>query len=103
VLTATPLDRPERYVRDEIGALAYHPSAEALGAGTDVYRRAPAPHALRRDDLTALAAGGIPVLVFTVNDAAPDGLAAHLAGAGVDALFSDNPAGLLALFACDAG
>src|SRR5262249_33506617 len=32
VLAATPLDRPERYVRDEIGALAYHPSAEVVGA-----------------------------------------------------------------------
>jgi glycerophosphoryl diester phosphodiesterase len=99
VLTATPLDRPERYVRDEIGALAYHPSAEVVGAGSDAYRRAPAPEALRRDDLEALHAHGIPVLVYTVNDAAPDGLAAHLAGAGVDALFSDNPGGLLTLFA----
>jgi hypothetical protein len=36
--------------------------------------------------------------VYTVNDTAPDGLAAHLAVAGVDALFSDNPGGLLALF-----
>jgi glycerophosphoryl diester phosphodiesterase len=83
VLTATPLDRPARYVRDEIGALAYHPSTEVVAAAS----------------LEVLRARGIPVLVYTVNDAAPDGLAARLAGAGVDALFSDNPGGLIALFA----
>jgi glycerophosphoryl diester phosphodiesterase len=97
VLALTPLDRPERYVRDEVGALAYHPSAEVLGAGSNAYRRAPASHTLRHDDLAALRARGVPVLVFTVNDARPDGLAAHLAAAGVDALFSDDPRGLVAL------
>jgi glycerophosphoryl diester phosphodiesterase len=99
VLASTPLYRPERYVRDEVGAMAYHPSAEVLGAGSDAYRRTAAPDALRSDDLAALKARGIPVLVWTVNDTAQDGLAAHLAGLGVDALFSDNPSGVLALFA----
>jgi glycerophosphoryl diester phosphodiesterase len=98
VLASTPLYRPERYVRDLVGALAYHPSAEVLGAGSEAYRRAAAPQGLRCDDLAALKARGVPVLVYTVNDAASDGLAAHLAEAGVDALFSDNPGGLVALF-----
>ena len=40
----------------------------------------------------------IPVLVYTVNDAAPGGLAAHLAAAGVLGLFSDTPRSLGALF-----
>jgi glycerophosphoryl diester phosphodiesterase len=98
VLAASPLEQPERYVRDELGALAYHPSAEAIGAGSEAYRQAPAANALRVDDIAALHARGIPVLVYTINDAAPDGLAAHLTAAGVDALFSDNPGGLLTLF-----
>jgi glycerophosphoryl diester phosphodiesterase len=85
VLTSTRLDRPEHYVREEIGALAYHISADALD----------------RDQLGALHDAGIPVLVYTVNDTTPGGLAAHLAKAGVAGLFTDDPAGLLALFRAD--
>lgn len=98
VLTPTPLHRPERYVRDVVGAVAYHPSSLVLGAASDSYLRAPAPHALRVDMLAALKEHGVPVLVYTVNEHAPDGLAAHLASAGVDGLFSDDPAGLARLF-----
>src|SRR5262249_26245546 len=98
VLTSTPLYRPERYVRDEVGAVAYHPCSVVLGAGSDRYLRAPSPQALRCEALALLKARGVPVLVFTVNDPAPDGLAAHLAAAGVDGLFSDDPAGLIRLF-----
>ncbi len=98
LLAATPLHRPEHYVRDEVGAITYHPSAAVLGAASAVYLRAPSPHTLRQDELAALTALGIPVLVFTVNDAAPDGLAAHLAAAGVDGIFSDFPGDLAALF-----
>jgi glycerophosphoryl diester phosphodiesterase len=94
VLSATPLLAPERYVREHVGAVAYHPSADALNASSRAYRRTPAPETLRRADLGALHDAGVPVLVFTVNDSAPDGLAAHLAAAGVDGLFTDDPAGL---------
>jgi glycerophosphoryl diester phosphodiesterase len=97
-LTMSPLYRPERYVRDELGAFAYHPSTLVLGAGSDRYLRDPSPGTLRCDDLAPLKARGVPVLVYTVNDPAPDGLAAHLAAAGVDGLFSDDPAGLARLF-----
>jgi glycerophosphoryl diester phosphodiesterase len=98
VLAATPLYRPERYVRDEVGAIAYHPSAHVLGAGSDAYLRAPSPHTLRLDLLADLKTRDVPTLVFTVNETAPDGLAAHLAAAGVDGIFSDNPRGLEQLF-----
>jgi glycerophosphoryl diester phosphodiesterase len=97
VLIATPLYRPEHYVRKELGALSYHATAEVLGAASDAYRRAPSPQALRREDLAALHAVGVSILVFTVNDFRPDGLAVHLAAAGVDGLFSDDPAGLAGL------
>jgi len=98
VLAATPLYRPERYVRDEVGAVAYHPSAHVLGAGSDAYLRAPSPDNLRLDKLAGLKAEDVPVLVYTVNETAPDGLAAHLAAAGVDGIFSDHPGGLVQLF-----
>jgi glycerophosphoryl diester phosphodiesterase len=98
VLAATPLYRPERYVRDEVGAVAYHPSAHVLGAGSDAYRSAPSPRTLRLDKLAALKAHDVPVLVYTVNQTSPDGLAAHLAAAGVDGIFSDDPSGLVQLF-----
>ena len=39
------------------------------------------------------------MLVYTVNDTAPDGRhAAHLAAAGVEGIFSDHPGGLARLF-----
>jgi glycerophosphoryl diester phosphodiesterase len=98
VLAETPLHRPERYVRDQVGATTYHPSARVLGAAGDAYLRAPSPHTLRHHGLAALRAQGVPVLVYTVNDTSPDGLAAHLAAAGVDGLFSDDPGGLVRLF-----
>jgi glycerophosphoryl diester phosphodiesterase len=85
VLTSTPLDRPEHHVREEIGALAYHVSADALD----------------RDQVAALHSAGIPVLVYTINDTTPGGLAARLAEAGVAGLFTDDPAGLVGLFRGD--
>jgi glycerophosphoryl diester phosphodiesterase len=98
-LTTTPLYRPEQYVRELVGCDAYHASVQAIGGGSDAYRRAPGPGSLRADDLRRLAAVGVPVLVYTVNDARRDGLAAHLARAGVAGLFSDDPAALRSLWA----
>ena len=98
VLAATPLHRPERYVRDEVGAVAYHPSAHVLGAGSNAYLRAPSPENLRLDTLAHLKAADVAVLVHTVNETAPDGLAAHLAAAGIDGIFSDHPGALVQLF-----
>jgi glycerophosphoryl diester phosphodiesterase len=98
VLTATPQYRPAGYVRDGVGASAYHPSARALGAESVGYRRRPSAAALRTEDLDALRAAGVPVYVFTVNDARPGGLADHLAEAGVAGLYTDDPAALAALW-----
>jgi glycerophosphoryl diester phosphodiesterase len=98
VLSLAPLYRPEEYARAVVRADAYHPSSLALGSGSDAYRRRPSPQALRRDDIDALRGRGVAVLVFTVNDPSPDGLAAHLAEAGVDGLFTDDPGGLRGLF-----
>lgn len=97
VLTATPLFRPDAYVRDALGCDAYHPSALTLGAGSEAYLKAPSSQNLRTADLRRLAARGVAVLVYTVNDARPDGLAAHLAEAGVAGLFTDDPRALVAL------
>jgi glycerophosphoryl diester phosphodiesterase len=94
VLASTPPFRPHAYVRDWVGADAYHPSAFAVGAGSDAYRRDPSPRSLRSADLDTLRDAGIPVFVYTVNDIAAGGLADHLASAGVAGLFTDNPAGL---------
>ncbi|MDR3639279.1 MAG: glycerophosphodiester phosphodiesterase family protein, partial [Isosphaeraceae bacterium] len=79
VLTTTPLYHPEEYVRDALGCDAYHPSYLALGGGSEAYLRAPGAENLRVGDLARLAARGVPVLVYTVNDARSGGLATHLA------------------------
>ena len=94
VLTTTPLYHPERYVREVLRCDTYHPSAQALGSGSEGYLRSPAANQLRLDDLARLAAEHVPVLVYTVNDARPEGLASHLAEAGVTGLFSDTPRAL---------
>jgi glycerophosphoryl diester phosphodiesterase len=96
VLIASPLYRPASYVREAVGADAYHPSAAALGSESIAYRKARSPFGLRADDLAELRTAGVPVFVFTVNDAAEGGLADHLAALGVSGLFTDDPAALVA-------
>ncbi len=97
VLAATPLYRPSDYVRGHVQADTYHPSAEVLGSRSIAYGRRPSAAGLRLGDLEALRRDGVPVLVYTVNDSDPGGLASHLAEAGVSGLFTDDPRGLLAL------
>jgi glycerophosphoryl diester phosphodiesterase len=97
VLAATPIHRPAKYVREIVGADCFHTSTLCLGAGSSRYLRHPAPEHLRTGDLRTLAESGIPALVYTVNDARPDGLAAHLAGTGVAGLFTDDPGALRGL------
>ena len=41
VLVSTPLHRPWTYIRDVVGADAYHPSTAALGADSYAYRESP--------------------------------------------------------------
>lgn len=98
VLAATPLYRPDDYVRRLVGADCYHPSAVVLGEESDVYRRNPSSRTLRVGDLEALRGSGVPVLVYTVNQTRRGGLATHLAGAGVTGLFTDDPGPMRRLF-----
>jgi glycerophosphoryl diester phosphodiesterase len=98
VLVTTPLFRPDEYVRDRLGCDTYHPSYLALGAGSEAYLHRPGAAGLRTADLARLSARAVPVLVYTVNDARPDGLAVHLAEAGASGLFTDDPRALVALF-----
>jgi glycerophosphoryl diester phosphodiesterase len=75
LLTTSPIADPGRLVREVIGADAYHPSVEALGESSAI---------------------GLPVLVYTVNDASEGGLAEQLAKWPVDGLFTDDPGAVLA-------
>ena len=93
VLSETPLVRESEYVRTLVGADFLHLSAAAMGNESRAYRSHPAPRNLRTLDDSHP-----PVLVYTVNDPRPDGLAAHLRDAGVAGLFSDNPEAIRALW-----
>ncbi len=97
VLAATPVYRPSEYVRGLVRADTYHPSAEVLGGRSNAYRRHPSAASLRLADMEALRRHGVPVLVYTVNDPDPGGLASHLVEAGVSGLFTDDPRSLRAL------
>ena len=74
-LVERPPDRPAVGWLRELGADALHAPPSALG------------------DKTL----GVPVLVYTINDARPRGLAGRLAEAGVAGLFTDDPASLIEL------
>jgi glycerophosphoryl diester phosphodiesterase len=94
VLASTPIERPSEYARDLVGAVTYHPSHLVLGAESDYYVRTPSASTLRTSDLASLKQANVPVLVYTVNDVSADGLAVHLAEAGVRGLFTDFPRSL---------
>lgn len=94
VLASTPVYRPSEYVREHVRADTYHPSAEVLGVRSNAYRRLPSAASLCLGDLEALRRDDVPVLVYTVNDSNPGGLASHLVEAGVSGLFTDDPRGL---------
>ena len=79
-LAETPLHAESCYVRDLVGADFLHLSASAMGAESRPYRDDPSPRILRAPDE---AVSPVPRLVYTVNDARPDGLAAHLKARGV--------------------
>ena len=91
VLVSHPIHRPGAYVRDWIGAEAYHASTRAIGGDGPSGR-------LREQDLDDCRAAGVPVLVYTVNPGPGDDLADRLAGSGVAGIFTDDPRGLLARF-----
>ena len=92
ILTTSPLHEPEAYLR-RVGAVAYHLSAAALGAEA---ARSTTARPFARRGLERLARAGVPAFVFTVNDAAPGGLADRLIEAGASGLFTDDPETLAA-------
>lgn len=94
VLTESPLQIPERYVAEFVQGDCYHPSASVLGAAGSGSCDWPASQRLDRATLRALHDQGLSVLVYTVNDVRPGGIADQLARAGVDGLFTDDPAGM---------
>ena len=98
LLVDQPLFRPERYLRDVVGADCYHTSGEVAGAVSDRYRDHPSSETLRAGPLRGLLDNHCPILIYTVNDANPGGLADHLAELGVSAIFTDDPEQLVALF-----
>ena len=75
VLAASPVYRPSEYVRGHVRADAYHPSAEVLGARSDAYRRRPSAAACDSTTWRRCGEHDVPVLVYTVNDSRPGGLA----------------------------
>ncbi len=93
-LVDTPLANPRAYVTGTVGVDAYHVSARSLGSESVAYRHHPSLGSLRGEDVEELRSAGIPVLVYTVNDHGPGGLADHLASLGVAGLFTDDPAGM---------
>jgi glycerophosphoryl diester phosphodiesterase len=94
ILTMTPLERIADYARDLVGADTVHFSADVVGSETIAYRRVCSPQSLERELVADLNRCGIPVLVYTVNDFRPAGLAGHLAAIGVAGLFTDDPEGM---------
>lgn len=97
VLTDSPIHDPDIYVR-EVGADFCHISTRVLGETCEASRREPASRSLYTAELDALRTAGIPVLVYTINDTAPGGLASRVTEAGVSGLFTDNPRGMRILF-----
>jgi glycerophosphoryl diester phosphodiesterase len=76
-LVEGPPDRPASELLCSLGADALHAPASAVASATI----------------------GVPVLIYTVNDAGPGGLAERLAERGVAGLFTDDPASLAMRFA----
>jgi glycerophosphoryl diester phosphodiesterase len=98
ILVATPLFRPHAYLTEIVAAQTFHASAQCLGSESIGYHHRRTAEALWSDGMAELRSRGIPVLVYTVNDHQPGGLADHLAELGVAGLFTDDPVGMRAHF-----
>jgi glycerophosphoryl diester phosphodiesterase len=95
ILIATPLCRTDQYATELVGADTVHVSAAVVGSESSAYRRQPSARSLRTDLVDELKKRDIPILVYTVNSHGRESLAEHMAAIGVDALFTDNPQGLI--------
>jgi glycerophosphoryl diester phosphodiesterase len=98
VLATTPLFQPVTYVRDLVGADAYHISSLGLGTGGVSYLRGRSVEGLRMIDLADCRQAGLPVLVFTVNETGQTKMAGRLAKAEVAGLFTDDPRAIVDQF-----
>ena len=98
ILVATPLFRPHAYLAEIVGAQTFHASAKCLGSESIGYRQRRTAEALWSDGIAELRSREVPILVYTVNDHQPGGLADHLAELGVDGLFTDDPVGMRSHF-----
>ena len=94
ILVDQPLYKIGEYLTWIVQADCLCTSAEVLGSQSLRYRQERTASVLRTEEISNLNSRGIPVLVYTVNDASPGGLAEHLAQLGIAALFTDDPAGI---------
>ncbi len=96
ILIDQPLHKIGEYLTRIVQGECLCTSAEVLGSQSVSYRRQRVASTLWTEEISDLTSRGIPVLVYTVNDAGPGGLAEHLAELGVAALVTDDPAGIKA-------
>ncbi len=85
LLVAEPPDRPAVQLLGELKADALHAPADVFSWPVGL-RPSPARASAGRRD--------VPILVYTVNDPGPGGLADRLAGSGASGVFTDDPASL---------
>ena len=98
ILVATPLFRPYAYLAQVVAAQTFHASARYLGSESIGYRQRRTAEALWSDGIAELRSREVPILVYTVNDHQPGGLADHFAELGVTGLFTDDPIGMRSHF-----
>ncbi len=98
ILAMTPLHQVLRYTRELVGAETVHVSTDVVGCETVEYRTRRSPVSLEGELVAELSRGGVPTLVYTVNDKGPGSLAEDLAAIGVAGLFTDDPMGLATSF-----
>lgn len=98
ILVATPLFRPHAYLAEVVDAQTFHMSANCLGSESVGYRQRRTAESLWSDGIDELRSREIPILVYTVNDHQPGGLADHLGELGVTGLFTDDPLGMRSHF-----
>ena len=99
ILTMTPLYQAGRYARELVGADTIHVSTEVVGSESVSFRRHRSPQSLEGDLVAELKCGGVPALVYTVNDHGPGSLAENLTAIGVAGFFTDDPLGMKSGFA----
>ena len=99
ILVSTPLHRPGAYLAGVNRAQTFHVSAPGTRRRVGRLPTLSFCRGAWSGEVAELRSARIPVLVYTVNDTRPSGLAEHLAVIGVDGLFTDDPAGMKILFA----